>query len=408
MSAVVTADDLLAALLATTAGQADPFPLYGRLHELGPLHRNGRDGVWHAVGYDTCKQVLTEKRVGRTPEMLNGRLGVTAAMARRFEERGRRPSMINRNAPVHTRLRRAAQRPFLPRPLADLGSRIESLVDDRLDHLAALGDADVMAELAFPLPIAVIGELLGVPAADRAGFRPLVWSITAADQPGAGEEIVTAAEQAAATVDDYFVALVKDRRRHPGPDLLTQLIEARDRGDLSDEELLATVTIVFTAGFVTTTNLIGNGLLALLRHPDQLARLAADPVLLPPAVEEMLRYDSPVQMIGRGVLEPFLLDGHGVERGETIMVGLGAANRDPAVYTDPDVFDVGRREAQPLSFGFGIHHCLGAGLARLEGQLVFSRLLRRFSMELLDDDPPRAPGFFGRRLARLAVRFVPR
>jgi cytochrome P450 PksS len=316
--------------------------------------------------------------------------------------------MLNQNVPVHTRLRNAAREPFMPRPLGDFASRIAEIVDERLDRLAEAREVDVMAELAFPLPITVIGELLGVPAADREQFRPLVWSITAADQPGAGDEAVARADQATAAIDHYFVTLIKERRRHPGPDLLTQLVEARDRGDLSDEELLATVTLVFNAGFVTTTNLIGNGLLALLRHPGELARLAGDPALLPRAVEEMLRYDSPVQIVGRGVLDPFTLHGQLLEPGETVMIGIGAANRDPAAFPDPDTFDVGRQGNQPLSFGFGIHHCLGAGLARQEGRLVFGRLLQRFTMELLDDDPPRAPGFFGRRLARLPVRFSPR
>jgi cytochrome P450 len=407
MLTISTVDEALAALLGTEAGQADPVPLYRRLHELGPVHRSGLDGVWYAVGYEPCRQVLTEARAGRTPEMLSTRFGVTPAQAGRFERRGRRPNLLNENPPVHTRLRNAARGPFLPRPVAGLAPRIAEMVDEHLERLAAARDADVMAELAFPLPVAVVGEILGVPAGDRARFGPLVWSITAADQPGAPDDLVARADEATAAIDDYFVELIKERRRRPGPDLLTQLVEARDGGELSDEELLATITLVFTAGFVTTTNLIGNGLLALLRHPAELARLASDPTLLPVAVEEMLRYDSPVQMIGRTALEPFTVAGQSVQRGDAIMVALGAANRDPVAFPDPDRFDVGRSGNQPLSFGFGIHHCLGAGLARLEGRLVFGRLLERFRMDLLDDDPPRAAGFFGRRLARLPVRFSP-
>jgi cytochrome P450 len=162
-----------------------------------------------------------------------------------------------------------------------------------------------------------------------------VWSITAADPPGAPDDLVARADDATAVIDDYFVELIKERRRRPGPDLLTQLVEARDRGALSDEELLATITLVFTAGFVTTTNLIGNGLLALLRHPAELARLASDPALLPVAVEEMLRYDSRARMIGRTALEPFTVAGQSLERGDAVMVILGAANRDPVAVPSP-------------------------------------------------------------------------
>jgi len=265
-----------------------------------------------------------------------------------------------------------------------------------------------MDTLAFRLPIQVIGDLVGVPEADRANLRGLFRDATGAeaDLPGPAMD---RADRARAAIDSYFAGLVAERRRAPGRDLLAALVAARDGEDrLSEAELLTTASLIFGAGFVTTTNLIGNGLLALLRHPAEMARLWADPGLAPTAVEEILRFDSPVQLVGRYLFEPIDLGDQVIDAGEFVVALTAAANRDPDRFAAAETFDVGRADNQPLSFGWGIHHCLGAQLARLEGQIVFSRLAERTSaIELLDQHPSWEPGVFLRGLRSLPVRIRP-
>lgn len=406
-----TADEVLRQLLGTPEGHANPYPLYQRLREVAPLHRSELDGVWYTCRYDDCRQVLLDPHCGRPPGRPVRRFGMADAQVRLLARRRRQQlSMLMQNPPEHTLLRGLVSRAFTPLRIETLRPRIRQLVDERLDTMAGAGEVDVMEALAFPLPVAVIGELVGVPPDEREQFRPLVEAARRAEQPNASHEAVAEAERADDAIEAYFVELIARRRARPTDDLLSALIAVRDGGGpLSEDELVATVTQLFVAGFVTTTNLIGNGLLALLRHPAELARLRADPRLVPSAVEEILRYDSPIQMNGRAVLAPTVVGGQDLQPGESLMVLIGAANRDPGRFPDPDRFDVARPDNQPLSFGWGIHHCLGAGLARLEGDVVSGQLVERFSsIELLDDDPPRQPGFFLRGLTSLPVRVVPR
>jgi cytochrome P450 len=245
--------------------------------------------------------------------------------------------------------------------------------------------------LGFPLPVAVIGHLVGVPASDHDWFRQRVRDGAASLELSADLEVMHRAAVALGEMSDYFDGLVARRRGEPEDDLLSALIAAEDAGDrLSHEELIANVILLFAAGFETTTNLIGNGVVALCAHPAELVRLRADPSLLPSAVEEILRFDSPVQVDGRSALaDTTLPDGTPVKEGETALTLLGAANRDPDRFTDPERFDVGRSDNAPLSFAWGIHHCLGAALARAEGAAVFGALLDRFSDVAVLDDPPR-------------------
>jgi cytochrome P450 len=267
-----------------------------------------------------------------------------------------------------------------------------------------------MGELAFPLPVAVIGELVGVPPDQRERFRPLVRDGMFADGAEPSDEELERAERSFEELEAFFTDLIARRRAHPAQDLLSDLIRVRDEEDgrLSEDELMATAFLLFLAGFVTTTNLIGNGLLALLRHPREMERLWDDGSLVASAVEEMLRYDSPVQMIGRDVLQASELEGVALAPGQTVVGLLGAANRDPERFADPDRFDVGRADNHPLSFGLGIHHCLGAPLARAEGQIVFGRLRERFAgIELLDPEPQVVGGFL-RGLRSLRVRVTRR
>jgi cytochrome P450 len=271
-------------------------------------------------------------------------------------------------------------RAITPRRIEDLRSRIGELVDERLDQLAEAGTGDAVELLAEPLPVSVISEMLGVPQTDWPEIRSLVSDVVLALEPSADVGELRRAEAASDSLWRYFTELVAIRRADPRDDLLSGLIEARDQHDrLSEGEILAVANLLFAAGAETTTNLIGNGLNALFNHPDQLARLWADPSLLPTAVEEMLRYDSPVQIDGRTCLEPAELAGVAFEPGDRLLALLGAANRDPGHFTDPETFDIGRTGEPIMSFASGIHYCLGANLARVEGQEVFGGLIRRFS-----------------------------
>jgi len=314
--------------------------------------------------------------------------------------------MLMQNPPEHTRLRGLVSGAFTPERTTALEARIRQIVRGHTERVAEAGEVDIMSALAFPVPVIVIGELLGIPPEDAVRFRPLVDAIRRAEQPGAADALVAEAARADQEVDEYFDELVADRRKRPGDDLVSALVAIRDTGGpLSEEELTGTVMQLFMAGFVTTTNLIGNGLLALMRHPAEFGRLRADPGLVASAVDEMLRYDSPVQVNDRVVLQPTDVGGTPLAAGQNLTIIMGAANRDPVRFPDPDRLDVGRSQHPNLGFGWGIHHCLGAGLARLEGRVVFEDLVERFiTVELLEDEPPRQPGFFLRGLQRLPAR----
>jgi cytochrome P450 len=415
MAMTLTADDVLRELLTTDEGKRDPYPLYRALHDLAPFHRWADDGMWYVCRYDACRQVLLDPRLGHDEEKMFRRPGMTDVqrerIRRRMEKRRQRGfSMVTENPPDHTRLRRLVSRAFTTPRVDKLRDRVVALVDDRLDHMAEEGEVDVMTALAFPLPVTVIGELVGVPPGERDRFRPLITEGMLADRPDATEEEIAKAERNFDELDAFFTDLIAARRAEPQDDLLSALIAVHDEDDgrLAHHELMATVFLLFFAGFVTTTNVIGNGLLALLRHPQELARLWADGSLIVTAVEEILRFDSPVPFVMRDVLEPTEVEGVSLRPGDHVVPLLSAANRDPAHFTDPDRFDVGRAESQPLTFGWGIHHCLGAPLARLEAQVTFARMRERFAgLDLLDDDPPRAYSFL-RGVRSLPVRVHPR
>ncbi|MGH9040683.1 MAG: cytochrome P450 [Acidimicrobiia bacterium] len=404
-SLVQETDDVLKELLTGATGRSNPYPLYDGLRRLAPVHRSDLDGVWYVSSYAAARAVLFDRQAGKRGIGFSSRYGVNEELLRRFRERSR-PSMITSNPPDHGRLRKAARGPFMPgRMEARLQHRIQEIVDERLDVVAAKGEADMMADVAFKLPVTVIGELVGVPPEDRDEFPPLVDEFFEAGVVGATPEQMDRADRAGERFREYFAGLVDSQRANPSQDLVGSLVTD---GNLNDDELQGTITLIFIAGFITTANLIGNGLLALLRNPDQMARLWADPEIVPNAVEEMLRYDSPVQMVERTALQDIELDGQVVPAGSTIVVLLGAANRDPQHFADPNRFDITRPDASThVSFAWGIHHCLGAPLARLEGQLVFSRLRERFArVELLQPELSHRPSFGIRSLSELPLRFV--
>ena len=316
--------------------------------------------------------------------------------------------MLFADPPDHTRLRRLVSRAFTPQRVEALRVAVQTIVDDLLDDIGQSQEIDIVESLAFPLPVTVIGELLGVPPADRAGFQPLVAAGVAALDPTADNASLDRALAVQDQMAAYFVELVAERRQRPQDDLLSGLVAARDEGDtLSDDEVIGTAILLFAAGFETTTNLIGNGLLALLRHPDQLERWRSDPTLARTGVEELLRWDSPVQLNGRTALVPAEVAGQHLDPGDFVTILAAGANRDPARFADPEVLDIGRADNAALSFGSGIHHCLGAALARMEGEVVFTSLLDRFgTIELAVDEPERRPTLVLRGLASLPVRVV--
>lgn len=402
------ADEVLDRLVTTREGNDDPYPLYRELREIAPLYRSGWDGLWYSSRYDDCKAILLDPLAGRPPAGMRRRHGMNPVFAERFR-RQMRHNMLTANPPEHTRLRAPVSRTFTPRRMAALEESITTRIDAICDEMAEAGEVDLMTVMAFALPVAVIGDLVGVPMDDRERFRILSRTMQAAAEPDATPEMHVAAERAIDAQQAFFVELVADKRRHPGDDLLSDLIAQRDAGGpLSEDEMVSTARLLFGAGFVTTTNLIGNAMVTFFRHADQMARLWADPSLATTAVEEVLRYESIVQSNGREVLETTELAGQLLLPGDFVVTLIGGANRDPVRFTEPETFDIGRTEEVPLSFGWGVHHCLGAPLARLEGKLVLTRFAERFaSMELTGPEPPWSRSFL-RGVGNLPVRVVPR
>jgi cytochrome P450 len=401
-------DQLLLDLLMSPEGRRDPYPLYRELRQTAPVHRSSF-GALVLSRYDDCLQALRDPRLGRGNRGARLAGSLPDELLARQRER-QQLSMLFANPPAHTRLRRLVSREFTPARVLGLRPAIEAMVARILDGIADRGEVDVMAELAFPLPVTVIGELLGVPEADRAGFQPLVRKTIVTLEFNADEAGYRAAAEATDEMGAYFADLLAKRRRDPQGDLLSALAAAPDADDrLTEPEVVATALLLFAAGFETTTNLIGNGLHALLSHPEQMAALRTHPDDAPAAVEEILRWDSPVQLNGRVALAPAFVAGHDLQPGDWVMCLQGAANRDPGRFSEPESFDVRRDGGAPLSFGNGIHYCLGAGLARAEGDVVLRALLNRFvAIEPLDPNPPWRSGLTLRGLAELPVRVTPR
>jgi cytochrome P450 len=405
--AIESPDDLVHRMMATPAGHADPYPLYDRLRTAAPVHRSELDGNWYVSGFETCRRILGDARIGKNDQFVIPRHGVDPERVR-LAQRRRRRSMLTANPPEHTRLRGAAKGAFIPPTMEALRPRVAAIVGERLDRLADLGEADVMAELAFPMPVTVVGEMVGVPEEDREWFRPLMRTLISSDSFKRSPEELAEVERAGDELDAYFTELIARRRKEPADDLLSRFIAQADDGVLDDGELFSTVTLLFFAGFLTTTNLIGNGLAALFDHPVEQARLWADPGLAASTVEEILRFDSPVQFVHRNVLEDFDLEGQRLRAGDVVMVLLAAANRDPARFADPERFDVARADNNHLAFAWGLHFCLGARLARMEGELVFRGLVERFAAVEPAGLPVRNPGLAIRGFESLPVRLVPR
>ena len=385
--------------------RADPYPLYERLRAEAP--------IWYHPYYDElvltrhadCEAVLRDPRWSSDPENLDPSRRAADDMRLALGDL-KAGNLLFLDPPDHTRLRRLVSKAFTPRSIEQLRPHVQELVDGMLDELRDAGEIDLMTAIAYPLPVTVICELMGVPLHDRHLFAS--WSSDASrllDGEVQGE-VVERGIAAAISFISYFNDLFDDRRKAPRDDLLSALLAAEDEeGDrLSEAELRSIVLLLFVAGHETTMNLIGNGMWALLAHPDQQRRLQRDPSLVPNAVEEMLRYDGPVHLTGRIAREDLEVGGLHVERGHQVSTLLAAANRDPERFPEPARFDVERADVHHLTFSGGIHYCIGAALARLEGQVVVGSLVQRFpGLELRTERPEHRDHFILRGLKELCV-----
>jgi cytochrome P450 len=389
--------------LADPAVVADPYPSFSRARAQAPVQWHEGLGLWLAFTHAEANAVLRDRRLGR--------IWRDKEPAERFESF----NLIHRNAilemepPDHTRLRRLISAAFARGHVERLRPWVQelatTLVDGLVERSGGTQPVDFLQGMADQLPVAVIAELLGVPEADRPLLRPWSNAIVKMYEYGRTADVESAAERAAEEFVAYLRELAVERRQHPGDDLLSHLVGVRDAdGDkLTEDELVTTCVLLLNAGHEATVNVSGNGLLALLRNPDQLQRLRDDPSLLPTAIEELMRFDSPLQLFERTATEDVEIGGATVPRGQKIAALLGSANRDPAVFADADTLDVGRSDNPHITFGAGIHFCIGAPLARVELQASFSALLERTATIELGGEPRRRPEFVIRGLAELPV-----
>jgi cytochrome P450 len=382
---------------------ADPYPTYRRLRTEDPVHHSPL-GFWVLTRYEDVVASLRDPRFAKEPMIaaVAARLGIAPT--------GIGISMLDRDPPDHTRLRGLASKAFTPRVVEALRPRIQEIVDGLLDGVADAHSMDLIEQFAYPIPVNVICEMLGVPVADHERFKG--WSLDLARgldsiMLGPDSEVAKRSWQAREGLSSYFRGLIAERRTSPRADLLSALIAAEEAGDtLSEPELLAMCILLLVAGHETTVNLIGNGMLALLRHPDQLRLLREQPDLIVTAVEELLRFDGPVQRTARTPTEDVTLGGRMIPKGEIVMPFIGAADRDPAQFRDPERLDITRTENRHIAFGLGIHFCLGAPLARIEGQIAISTLLKRFpKLALAVEKPEHRHSLTLRGLVSLPVSF---
>lgn len=389
--------------------RTNPYPFYETLRCSDPVHWDEDLGFWVLTRYADIDSLYTDERFSRAQGLMRGfeRLSepnrqIAGPVYHSFSK-----TVFYADPPYHSHLRGLMNHAFTPRRVERLRPYIQRTVDELLDAACAEPVVDVIQGLAYPLPVMVIAELLGLPANDRDRFK--IWSddlfaILGTVRPKS-PELLERAAQSLEEMTEYVRGLSRKRREHPQDDLLTALLSVTEENGLAcphpheatvtqtegeeaqehsattaltGEELVANINILLSTGHETTTHLIGNGLLALLQHPDQLSKLRERPVLLPAAIEEMLRYDNPVQITYRSALEEAELGGKLIHKGDLVNTIIGSANRDPERFTDPDRFDITRSEGRHLGFGMGIHFCIGAPLVRLEAEIVFATLLRRF------------------------------
>ncbi|WUS97797.1 cytochrome P450 [Streptomyces sp. NBC_00708] len=386
---------------------ADPYPAYSGLRATGRAHYFEATDQWLVPHYADVSALLRDRRLGRT-------------YLHRFthEEFGRTPpppehepfetlngqGLLDLEPPDHTRIRRLVSKAFTPRTVEQLVPTVQRLAAGLVDDFVEQGGGDLLSAVAEPLPVAVIAEMLGIPESDRAPLRPWSAAICGMFELNPSEETARAAVRASLEFSAYLRELIAERRATPGPDLISALVAAHDEGErLTEQEMVSTCVLLLNAGHEATVNTTVNGWWTLLRHPGQLAALRADHGLLPTALEELMRYDTPLQMFERWVLDDIEIDGTVIPRGSEVALLFGSANRDPARFAAPDTLDLARRENPHITFGAGIHFCLGAPLARVELAASFGELLRKAPGLRLAAEPEWNPGYVIRGLKELRV-----
>ena len=390
--------------------RSDPYPLYKRLREEDPVHWSEALDAWVLTRYDDVVNVLRDPRFSADRTRARNRQA-QEAMAAADEHgvpAGRANTMLSADPPEHTRMRLLISKAFLPRAVEKLRPHIQEIADQLLDEANEPGRLDVLLDFAYPLPLIVIAELMGVPAEDRAKFKR--WSDDVVATLGASyttPDLQARAGQSLGELGDYFRQVIADRRRQPKDDLVSVLVAGADQGDvLSEGQLLATCVVALIAGNETTRNLVTNGMLALLSNPDEQERLWRDPALVETAVEELLRFAGPVHCTTRVATEDIQIDGQTVKEGQVVFTMLAAANRDPAHFSNPDTLDITRKDNYHVAFGSGIHSCLGQPLARLEAHIAFQTLARRLpNPRLTTEELEWGPSFILRGLKSLPITY---
>ena len=387
-----TSEKVLDEMLVSKEFMEDPYPILHRLREEDPVHWSDSIGGWILTRYDdmvvTFKDVSHFSNEGRLRKAVEYLPAETRAQFKEFEDHYRLKSLINSDPPDHTRLRGLVTKAFNPRVVEAMRPRMQEIVNELLDSVQPDGRMDVIKDLAIPLPVTVLAEIFGVPKSDIHLFKD--WADDILTFQGVNKPAVAVlqrAQKAILEIREYLGELIEAKRHQPGEDLLSELVAAEAEGDkLSETELRNSCITLLVAGHETTTSLIGNGLYTILAHPDQWRLLRDDPSLLISAIEEMLRYESPVARQPRLLKQDAEMGDKLLREGEMAFQMLNAANRDPAYFTDPDLFDIRRQPNRHIAFGVGIHFCVGAALARTEGQIVFSTLMKRLpNIRLVDE-----------------------
>jgi len=361
----------------------DPYPILHRLREEDPVHWSDSIGGWILTRYDdmvtTFRDVSRFSNEGRLAKAVEYLPAESRVQFKTFEEHYRMKSLIHSDPPDHTRLRTLVTKAFSPRLVEAMRPRIQEIVNELLDAVQGNGQMDIIRDLAIPLPVTVLAEIFGAPQRDQMLFKGWADDLLAfqgVNKPS--EETLARSQKALVEIREYLSKLIQERRREPREDLLSELVAAEaEGGKLSGSELLNSCITLLVAGHETTTSMVGNGIYALLSHPDQWQLLQSDPSLLASAIEEILRYESPVARQPRLMKQDTEMGGKHIRTGEMVFQMLNAANRDPACFMEPDRFDITRQRNRHIAFGLGIHFCVGATLARTEAQVVFSTMMRR-------------------------------
>ncbi|MFE2606989.1 cytochrome P450 [Streptomyces mirabilis] len=386
---------------------ANPYPAYAELRERGRVHYYEPTDQWLVPHHADVSALLRERRLGRTYQhrYTHEDFGRTAPPPEHepfhvLNDHG----MLDLEPPDHTRIRRLVSKAFTPRTVEQLRPYVDRLANELVADLVAAGGGDLLTDVAEPLPVAVIAEMLGIPESDRAPLRPWSADICGMYELNPSEETAEKAVRASVEFTEYLRELIAARRKEPGDDLISGLIAAHDEGDrLTEQEMISTCVLLLNAGHEATVNATVNGWWALFRNPDQLAALRGDRSLIPTAVEELMRYDTPLQLFERWVLEDIEIDGTTVPRGAEIALLFGSANHDPKVFASPESLDLSRSDNPHISFSAGIHYCIGAPLARLELAASLGALLEKAPTLALAAEPERKPNFVIRGLEGLSV-----